>query len=216
MMNTGRTMLVALSATLVLPCLASAAASADPLPPGEMTLGVVGYEGTGCPPGPDGKVEVSLKKDHTGFTVRLGSMAAQDGAGSGPDDYRKQCDLFLDYHIPSSHTFAVRPVDYTVRGQLQSGASAVLTSRIFFPGDPGPLTRVEKLSGPFRGVRQLRGPDTELKYKACGEDPLIRIQTGMLIDIGTSDKNRKSFLELPNADVYEFAWKECPAPPRPR
>ncbi|WP_169806926.1 DUF4360 domain-containing protein [Actinomadura macra] len=181
-----------------------------------MTLEVVGYEGTGCPPGPPEEVEISLKKDYTGFTVRLGSMVAKDGAGSGSNDYRKHCDLFLNAHTPSSHTFAVRPVDYTVRGQLGSGASAVLTSRIFFPGDPGPMTRVERISGPFKGVRQLPAPDTELRYKPCGDERLIRIQTGLLVDIGTSDKSKKNFIELPNDDVYKFAWRECPDPARPR
>ncbi|WP_158581656.1 DUF4360 domain-containing protein [Actinomadura spongiicola] len=179
-----------------------------------MTLEVRQYSGTGCPPGPAAKVRFSLKKDHTGFTVGLGSMVAKTGPGSAPDDFRKDCDLFLDYQIPSSHTFAIRPVTYTVRGQLGSDGSADLTSRIFFTGDQGVPIRWERLNGPFKGVQQLPPADTEPWYKPCGEDRLIRIQTSLLVD--SSDKSRKNFLELPNDDLYEFAWKECPEPSRPR
>ncbi|RKS79815.1 uncharacterized protein DUF4360 [Actinomadura pelletieri DSM 43383] len=211
MVNTGRTMLVALSAALVLPCLTSTA-SADPIPPTEMTLKVREFSGTGCPPGPAAQIRLSLKKDHTGFTLGLGSMAAKIGPGSGEGELHKGCDLILDHDIPSSHTFALKPVTYTVRGQLRTGTTATLWVRTFFTGDQGIPTRTEKLSGPFTGLRQLPPADTELRYNPCGEDRLIRIQTNLLVD--APDKSRRNFLELPNDDLYEFAWKECPDPRR--
>src|SRR5690348_12145286 len=83
---------------------AGVSAPADAPPTGQVTVGVVTVNGSGCPAG---TTAVDVSSDNTAFTVTYSSYLAQTGPQSAPTDIRKNCQLALKVHVPQGFTFAI-------------------------------------------------------------------------------------------------------------
>lgn len=195
--------------------LASGAPGTDmPTPPDKITIDVVTVNGSGCP---EGTAAVAVSPDNTAFTVTYSEYTAQVGVGSGPTDFRKNCQLNLNVHVPQGFTYGIAQADYRGFASLQRGSTALERARYYFQG----MSPTSFVDHPFRGpfADDWQKTDTTevgaIVYKPCGEFRNFNINTQLRVDAGTSDPTTTtSFITMDSTDgniatTYHFAWKEC-------
>jgi hypothetical protein len=203
---------VALSAVL-LPSVASAAEEELAAPPsGRITLDVVTVNGSGCPAG---TASVSMLPDNSGFRINYSDFRAEDGGNAAPTDFRKNCQVNLNVHIPQGFTFAVARADYWGRAHLAAGASALQRSNYYYQGSSENSTVDHTYTGPLSG--SWRSTDitevAELVYAPCGEVRNLNINTELRVNSGTSTSKSWISMRASDGQVYtlvQFAWKTCP------
>jgi hypothetical protein len=206
---TGATMLASFAA-LTTP------ASAAPAPvPDDMVIDVVSANGSGCP---WGTAAVTVSPDNKAFTVAYSEFTAQVGAGAKPTDFRKNCQLGLNVHVPQGYTYAIANTDYRGFAHLERGASATQTAFYYFQGESKTSRTRHAFVGPFAGDWQRT--DTvgisSLSYLPCGEERYLNVNTELRVSGSSSDAKKKttSFLTMDSTDgnldtVYHVAWKKC-------
>ncbi|GAA3114713.1 hypothetical protein GCM10020254_71550 [Streptomyces goshikiensis] len=121
-------------------------------PPGRITVDVVGVNGSGCP---QGTASVATASDNTAFTVTYSDYLAQAGAGSGGTEFRKNCQLALQVHVPQGFTYAIARADYRGFAHLQRGAFGQGARQLLLPGDGSVGPRQPPVHRPVH--RQLAG-----------------------------------------------------------
>nr|WP_221382450.1 DUF4360 domain-containing protein [Actinoplanes polyasparticus] len=207
---TGATLLASIAAT-------AAPAHAAPSPPSrdKMAIDVVSANGSGCP---WGTAAVTVSPDSKAFTVSYSEFTAQAGAGTKPTDFRKNCQLGLNVHVPQGYTYAIASTDYRGFAHLERGASATQTSYYYFQGEPHTSRSRHNFTGPTDGNWQRT--DTigisSLAFMPCGEDRYLNVNTELRVNAGRSDRQKKttSFLTMDSTDgnldtIYHVAWKKC-------
>ncbi|MDF3289616.1 DUF4360 domain-containing protein [Streptomyces silvisoli] len=206
----------AAAALLAMPLSPSAAAHGlDSPPPGKIVIDLVNVNGSGCPAG---TAAVAVSPDNTAFTVTYSDYMAQVGVGARPTDFRKNCQLGLDVHVPQGFTYAVAEADYRGYGHLENGASGLERANYYFQG----MQQTSYIEHPFSGPMDDDWQTTDttdvasLVYAPCGEERNFNINTELRVNAGTSDPNTTSFLSMDSTDgsittVYHFAWKQCPS-----
>ncbi|KJK55093.1 DUF4360 domain-containing protein, partial [Saccharothrix sp. ST-888] len=78
-------------------------------PPDKIVIDVATVNGSGCPAG---TAAIAVSPDNTAFTVTYSNYLAQVGVGANPTDFRKNCQLNLDVHVPQGFTYAIAAADY--------------------------------------------------------------------------------------------------------
>ncbi|MGW4946106.1 DUF4360 domain-containing protein [Actinoplanes sp. NPDC004185] len=206
---TTATLLASLAATA-----APAHAAPTPAPSGKMKIDVVSANGSGCP---WGTAEVTVSPDSKAFTVTYSEFTAQVGAGAKPTDFRKNCQLGLNVHVPQGYTYAIASTDYRGYARLERGASATQTAFYYFQGE----SRTSRIRHDFTGPidRDWQRTDTvgisSLSYRPCGEERYLNVNNELRVNAGWSDKKRTtSMLTMDSTDgnldtVYHVAWKKC-------
>ena len=184
-------------------------------PPNSIVIDVVAANGSGCP---DGTAVVAVSPDRTAFTVSYSEYLAQVGVGTKPTDFRKNCQLGLDVHIPQGFTYAIAEADYRGFAHLAPGAIGSETASYYFQGNPLTTRAAHVFAG---------GPDTDwqtkdtvavtaLVFEPCGEERNLNVNTELRVNAGRSNPRRTtSFLTMDSTDgsistVYHVAWKRCP------
>ncbi|MGK5544605.1 DUF4360 domain-containing protein [Streptomyces sp. URMC 127] len=194
----------------------SAAPYGEP-PPDRIVIDVVGVNGSGCPAG---TANVTVSPDNTAFTVTYSSYTAQVGVGAKPTDFRKNCQLSLNVHVPQGFTYAVAKADYRGFAHLEKGATGLQRATYYFQG----MSQSTYVNHPFTGAlhdnwqaSDSTGIDA-LVYAPCGAVRYFNINTELRVDAGSSDPTRTtSLLAMDSTDgsintLYHFAWKPCPRP----
>ena len=205
---------VAAAAGVVMSLMVPAVADAAP-PPDKIVIDVVTANGSGCP---RGTTAVAMSPDNTAMTVTYSAYAARVGAGAGAFDFRKNCQLNLNVHVPNGLTYAVASVDYRGYGHLEDGARGIEQASYYFQG----YGRTERFSNRFEGPmdRDWQVGDeikvAERVYRPCGVQRNLNINTELRVNAGTSDHKLASFLTMDSTDtafstVYHLTWKECRA-----
>jgi hypothetical protein len=210
---------VALSAILVMSLSgpASAGGRANPTnldaPPNDrITVDVVTVNGSGCPAG---TAHVWTSPDNTHFRVIYRDFIAWAGAGTDPTDFRKNCQLNLQIHVPQGFTYAIARADYRGFAQLRRGASGLHRTAYYFQGSPDTVYKDHEFDGPFRD--QWRSTDitqvAELVFAPCGRDVNLNVNTELRVHAGHLD-HRSSFMAMNVTDgsihtLYHFHWRQC-------
>ncbi|WP_338930659.1 DUF4360 domain-containing protein [Streptomyces netropsis] len=208
---TGGAALVLLAAPM-----APRAAAADGVPPPDkVVIDVVAVNGSGCPAG---TANVTVSPDNTAFTVSYSHYVAQVGVGSKPTDFRKNCQLGLNFHVPQGFTYAVAKADYRGFARLEKGATGLQRAHYYFQGMSQTAFMNHHFTGPVNDDWQTS--DTTdidaLVYAPCGAIRYFNINTELRVDAGTSDPTRTtSLMAMDSTDgsintLYHFAWKTCP------
>ncbi|MFI7544743.1 DUF4360 domain-containing protein [Actinoplanes sp. NPDC049599] len=206
---TGATLVAALTGI-------AAPAHATPAPPAgdRMSIDVVSANGSGCP---WGTAAVTVSPDSKAFTVAYSEFTAQVGAGARPTDFRKNCQLGLNVHVPQGYTYAIASTDHRGFAHLERGAFASQTASYYFQGEP----RTSRIRHNFRGPVEGNWQRTDtigissLSFLPCGEQRYLNVNTELRVSAGWSNKRRTtSFLTMDSTDgnldtVYHVAWKKC-------
>ena len=199
----------ALVATAVL---TAPAAQAVPDVPDYVTIDVVTVNGSGCPAG---TAAVAASDDRTAFTVTYSQYLAQAGQGSGPTDFRKNCQLNIRVSYPQGFTFGIAQADYRGFAHLQSGATGTEKGSYYFQGMSQTASRTHHFYGPKSDNWQAtdRAQISEIVYAPCGELRHLNINTELRVNAGSSSK-ANSFMTMDSTDSsvstkYQFSWKRC-------
>ncbi|MFI9202238.1 DUF4360 domain-containing protein [Streptomyces sp. NPDC053048] len=193
---------------------AQAAPNGGP-PPGRVVIDVVAVNGSGCPAG---TAAVAVAADNTAFTVSYSNYLAQVGAGSGPTDFRKNCQLGLNVHVPQGYTYAIARADYRGFAHLAPGATGMERASYYFQGSANTTTVSHRFTGPMSDNWQTSDITdvNALVFAPCGSQRILNVNTELRVGAGTSDPTTtNSFMAMDSTDgsvntLYHFAWKECP------
>ncbi|MEU4213368.1 DUF4360 domain-containing protein [Streptomyces sp. NPDC026206] len=191
------------------------AAAVEVPPPDRVVIDVVSVNGSGCPAG---TAAVSVAADNTAFTVSYSSYLAQVGVGSKPTDFRKNCQLGLNVHVPQGFTYAIARADYRGFAHLERGATGLERASYYFQGMSHTSAVSHRFAGPASDNWQASDvTDVEaLVYAPCGAQRILNVNTELRVSAGTSDPSTtNSFMAMDSTDgsvntLYHFAWKECP------
>ena len=204
----------ALLAGAVLALLAPGAAAADP-PTDRIVIDVVTANGSGCP---RGTTAVAMSPDNTAMTVTYSRYVARVGAGAEPIEFRRNCQLNLNVHVPNGLTFAVASVDYRGFGHLERGAAGLHQASYYFQGQGSTQRSGQRFAGPMNDDWQHNDQlaVSERVYRPCGVQRNLNINTELRVYAGSSPRGTASFLTMDSTDtafstVYHLTWKTCPA-----
>ncbi|MFI9202237.1 DUF4360 domain-containing protein [Streptomyces sp. NPDC053048] len=186
-------------------------------PPDKIVIDVVTVNGSGCPAG---TANVNVSPDNTAFTVSYSNYVAQVGLGAKPTDFRKNCQLSLNVHVPQGFTYAIAQADYRGFAHLEKGATGLERANYYFQGMSQTAYVNHHFGGPLNDNWQTTDTTEidQLIYAPCGAIRYFNINTELRVDAGTSDPTKTtSFLAMDSTDgsintLYHFAWKECPKP----
>lgn len=193
----------------------SAAQHASLMPPPErIVIDLVNVNGSGCPAG---SAQVAVSPDNTAFTVTYSQYLAQAGPGTKPTDFRKNCQIALNVHVPNGFTYAIAQADYRGFAHLEQGATALQRANYYFQGMPQTTFVNHGLVGPID--ENWQNTDTteveSLVFAPCGAQRYFNINTELRVNAGNSNPNKSSFISMDSTDasintLYHFAWKKCP------
>jgi hypothetical protein len=199
---------------MLLSSFATPVAATPPPPPNEVSISVVTANGSGCP---DGSAAVAVSPDRRAFTVTYSEYTAQVGVGTKPTDFRKNCQLALDVHIPQGFTYAIAEADYRGYAHLEAGATGSAGASYYFQGDSRTTRAVHPFAGAMDDNWQTKdtvGIDA-LVFEPCGEQRNLNINTELRVNAHRSNPRRTtSFMTMDSTDgsfstVYHVAWKRC-------
>ncbi|MBH1938221.1 DUF4360 domain-containing protein [Streptomyces sp. AV19] len=184
-------------------------------PPDKIVIDVVTVNGSGCPAG---TAAVAVAPDNTAFTVSYSNYLAQVGVGSKPTDFRKNCQLGLNVHVPQGFTYAIAQADYRGFAHLERGATGLEKASYYFQGMSQTASQSHRFSGPFSDDWQATDTTdvAALVYAPCGSQRILNVNTELRVAAGSSDPDSTtSFMAMDSADgsvntLYHFAWKQCP------
>ncbi|MBH1937384.1 DUF4360 domain-containing protein [Streptomyces sp. AV19] len=185
-------------------------------PPDKIVIEIATVNGSGCPAG---TAAVAVSPDNTAFTVTYSDYLAQVGVGSKPTDFRKNCQLNLDVHVPQGFTYAIAQADYRGYAKLEAGAYGTEKASYYFQGSSQTVPSTHTIRGAYGDNWQTTDqvPVTSLVWAPCGERRNFNINTELRVYPGTSDTSKTtSFMTMDSTDgslntLYHLAWKECPA-----
>lgn len=186
-------------------CLMSFAAfSAD-----DISLGVPGYGGNGCPAN---TASVTLSDDAKSLSIIFDQFIVEAG-GMNKNLERKSCSIAIPVHVPQGFSVSVVDVDYRGYVSLPIQASARLTAEYFLAGSRGP-----KFDKTYMGRT-----DTDYTFKneigihaqvwsPCGADTILRVNAAMLVK--TNRYNDEAMATVDSADfkagiLYQLQWRRC-------
>lgn len=187
----------------------------DPVPDEQIVIDVVTVNGSGCPAG---TAAVAVSPDNTAFTVTYSQYMAQVGVGAKPTDFRKNCQLALNVHVPSGFTYAILQADYRGYAYLEKGASATQRANYYFQGTSPTTMASHPFSGPLDDNWQTQDVSdvASLVYAPCGEIRYFNINTELRVSAGTSNTaTTTSLIAMDSTDTsikttYHFSWMKCP------
>jgi hypothetical protein len=189
----------------------SGAAARDSAPPPEkVTVEVVTVNGSGCPAG---TADVSVNPDNTAFRVTYDDYTVQAGGGSGPTDFRKNCQLNIRFKVPSGYVYAIEKVDHRGSASLANGATALQRTNYYFQGSSQNDFVDHSFSGPFYGDWHTTDIGA-LIFSPCNRHRNLNINTELRVDAGSSDRSKVSSMTMDSTNgktftLYQLAWRQC-------
>jgi hypothetical protein len=196
---------LAAGATVLAAATAPAAAPA-PEPAHKVIIDVVSANGSGCP---KGTVTKRVSRGDTTFTLENNRFTAMAGVGARPLDFRKNCQLALDVHVPRGYTYALADIGYRGHAHLAAGASGSQSASFYFSGEQRTTRARHHLSGPLRGAWQHRDKPGPLSFLPCGEKRYLNLNTDLRVSAGQSGPKTTSWLSMDSISIYRIAWKRC-------
>jgi hypothetical protein len=193
---------------------APAAPAVTPPPADKMSIQVASANGSGCA---DDTASITVSPDNQAFTISYSEYTAQVGLGATPTDFRKNCQISLNVHVPSGFTYAIASTDYRGYHRLAAGASGYQQASYYFQGYSGTARARHNFAGPVDGDWQTTDQVGigALTFLKCGDSRFLNINTELRVSAGTSDtKTTTSLLTMDSTDtsldtVYHLAWQKC-------
>lgn len=189
---------------VALSALAAGPASAD-----DISLGIPGYGGSGCPAG---TVSTTLSPDGKSLSLIFDQYEVSAGGATGRSFDRKSCNVAIPVHVPNGYSIAVLAVDYRGFNHLPYGAMSQFNVEYFFAGSRGPAFRRT-----FRGAQegdyliQNELLAESLVWSPCGAD--VNLRTNASLRVNTVG-NREASATVDSQDVnaaivYHVQMRRC-------
>lgn len=175
----------------------------------DISLGVPGYGGNGCPAN---TASVTLSEDAKSLSIIFDQFVVEAG-GMNKATERKTCNIAIPVHVPQGFSISVIDVDYRGYVSLPVQASARLTAEYFLAGSLGP--RFDKI---FSGKTDTDytfnngiGVQAQI-WSPCGADTILRVNAAMLVK--TNRYLDEAMATVDSADfkagmLYKLQWKRC-------
>ncbi len=189
---------------LALGCGLATAAQAD-----DISLGIPGYGGTGCP---GGSVSATLSPDAKSLSLLFDSYAVEAGGTTGKSFDRKSCNVAIPVHVPQGLSISILAIDYRGYNNIPSGANSQFSVEYFFAGARGP-TFARRFNGPVDADYLIHNDLTAsaIVWSACGADVNLRTNSSIRV---TTRANRQALATVDSEDVsaaiiYQLQWRQC-------
>ena len=175
----------------------------------DISLGIPGYGGTGCP---DGTVSATLSPDAKSLSLLFDQYQVSVGGTTGRSFDRRSCNIAIPVHVPQGLSVSILKIDYRGFNRLPQSATSQFNVEYFFAGTRGPsFQRV------FRGVleedylinNELRAE--AIVWSGCGADVNLRTNSSMRV---STVSNREAMSSIDSQDVnasivYHLQWRKC-------
>jgi len=176
----------------------------------DISLGIPGYGGSGCPAG---SVSTTLSPDAKSLTLIFDQFITEAGRSVGKTMDRKNCQIAIPLHVPQGLSVSIIAIDYRGFVSIPRGGMARFSSEYFLAGSVGP-----------RFDREFRGPqDTDYLvtnqigvvgqvWSACGADTNLRASASMLVKTNAFREDATATVD--SADfkagiIYKLSWRRC-------
>jgi hypothetical protein len=187
----------------------SAADTIADVPGDPITVDVVSINGSGCPAG---SAAVRPLADNTGFSVAYSSYAAQANGAAAPTEFRENCQLALNVHVPQGFSFAVAQAEYSGTAQLAPGTTGLERANYYFQGSSDNNYSDHRFTGPLYGRWKVSDTAAALIYSPCASDQILNVNTELRVDDGVSTSASSLRMTASSGDVntiYHFSWRRC-------
>jgi len=175
----------------------------------DISLGVPGYGGTGCPAG---SVSVTLSPDAKSLSLLFDEYQLVVGGESGKSFDRKSCNIAIPVHVPQGLSVSILKIDFRGFNYLPRSASSQFNVEYFFAGSKGP-TFQRKFRGPLDEDYLINNEITAeaIVWSACGADVNLRTNSSMRL---SSLYNQEAMASIDSEDInaaiiYQLQWKKC-------
>jgi hypothetical protein len=180
----------------------------------DISLGMPGYGGTGCP---EGTVSATLSPDSKTLSLIFDQYVAEAGGTTGRRMDRKNCQIAIPVHVPQGYSFSIIDMDYRGYNSLPAGANSQFNVEYFlaYPGSPARGTRYSRsFTGPIDQdylVQNQLGVEAVV-WSPCGTDVNLRTSTSMV-----AQSNRRGDQAMATVDsidakagvIYSLQWRKC-------
>lgn len=191
-------------AVLIPAVLCSSLAYAD-----DISLGIPGYGGSGCP---SNSVSATLAPDAKSLSLLFDNYVVEAGGDTGKRLDRKTCNVAIPVHVPQGRSVSVLAVDYRGFNQLPRGAKSTFNVEYFFAGARGPYY-TETFVGPREKDYLITNKVVAdaMVWSPCGAD--VNLRTNSSIRVSTT-RNQEAMASVDTQDVkaaivYQLQWRTC-------
>ena len=175
----------------------------------DISLGVPGYGGTGCP---DGTVSVTLSPDAKSLSLLFDQYQVVVGGDSGKSFDRKSCNIAIPVHVPQGLSVSVLKIDFRGYNHLPQSATSQFNVEYFFAGTKGPSFQ-RKFRGPIDEDYLINNELTAeaMIWSGCGADVNLRTNSSMRV---STLWNKEAMASIDSEDVnaaivYQLQWRKC-------
>ncbi len=175
----------------------------------DISLGVPGYGGNGCPAN---SASVTLSDDAKSLSIIFDQFIVEAG-GMNKQTERKTCSIAIPVRVPQGYSVSIVDIDYRGYVSLPAQASARMSAEYFLAGFMGP--RFDKT---FQGrtdtdytFKNVIGINAQV-WSECGASTVLRVNASMLVK--TNRFNDEAMGTVDSADfkagmIYKLQWKRC-------
>ena len=163
----------------LLALLASAALVKSAMAMDDISLGIPGYAGPGCPPG---SASASLTDDKKTLSILFDQFLVNVGGNTGKTNARTKCDISVPVHVPQGIQVSLITVDYRGYNLLPAGASSEFSVEYFFAGQRGPKytkTFYGEMDEDYIVTNKLIA--SSMVWSRCGEQVILRVNPNLKI-----------------------------------
>ncbi len=171
----------------------------------------ISFAGTGCPAG---SVAGLFASDLTAFHMYFDDFVAETGPGVPFSAKRKNCQISIDFDLPSGWSYSVASVEYKGYVALDSGVSAQQTSTYYFQGQSAQARLSSTMYGPAAHGYTIR--DTlgisGLVWSPCGLSRALNVNSQVLVNSTSSASSGIITLDKIDArvaHVFGIQWRRC-------
>jgi hypothetical protein len=175
----------------------------------DISLGIPGYGGSGCP---SNSVSATLSPDSKSLSLLFDQYVVQAGGETGKNLDRKTCNVAIPVHVPQGRSVSVLAVDYRGFNQLPRGAKSTFNVEYFFAGARGPYY-TETFTGPREKDYLISNKVVAdaMVWSPCGSD--VNLRTNSSIRVNTT-RGQEAMASVDTQDVkaaivYKLQWRTC-------
>ncbi|KAI8892377.1 hypothetical protein BC833DRAFT_532964 [Globomyces pollinis-pini] len=178
--------------------------------PSQVHIKEITYGGTGCPPN---SVSVAMSEDATTFTLIFDQFVAASGAGLGPKDNRKNCQVNVDLRYPQGFSYTVNTIDYRGYVNAPAGVTAVQKANYYFAGETAQIASETRFVGPVSKdyLTSNRIDLAAMVWSKCGVVARgnVNAQVRLEGDLTKSAQITVDSIDGKVKQIYGLSWKKC-------